>query len=254
MGKLRIAVSNKIIGVGLRSGGVTIVNSEYLKAESRRDFGIEAEIVRMGGMFSPDSDALASAHAARRVVRGGPLSMLSVCRIEPNKRIDWLLRALAVAEKTVVAPLSGPLSSVVDWQLELAGKGSKLEELKALAETLGIGDRVHFHGFVSDEALGGLYASADVFLMPAVQGYGIPALEAIERGIPVLLHRESGISDMLLDTPWAVVLEGGEENLPGAIARAVESVLEGRQRGVEPPRLATEDEWAERVAGVCGWL
>ena len=49
MGKLRIAVSNRIIGYGLRSGGKTIVTSEFLKSECRRDFGVKAEIVRMGG-------------------------------------------------------------------------------------------------------------------------------------------------------------------------------------------------------------
>ena len=35
--------------------------------------------------------------------------------------------------------------------------------------------------------------------MPAVQGYGIPAIESLQRGIPVLLHRESGVSDILLE-------------------------------------------------------
>src|SRR5437868_5642895 len=48
--RLRLSISNKIVGVGLRSGGTTIVTSEFLKAECRKDFGVEAQIARLGGL------------------------------------------------------------------------------------------------------------------------------------------------------------------------------------------------------------
>ena len=254
MHRLRLAISNKIIGFGLRSGGTTIVNSEFLKSECRKDFDIEAQIVRMGGL-PPDTEGRPPAwQTVRHVLPGGHFSMLSVCRIEPNKRLDWLLRSVAALEHGNVAPLSAPLSSLVDWHLDLAGKGSLLVELTALAATLGIADRVHFHGFVSDEDLAGLYSRADLFLMPAVQGYGLPALEAIDRGIPVLLHRESGVSDVLLDTPWAIVCHGEAPQLTPALATAVSSILEGRHHNVPPPQLPTEPQWAQRVSELCHWL
>ena len=103
------------------------------------------------------------AKVAREIVPGGPLRMLSVCRIEANKRIDWLLRALHTLEQSAEAPLTGRLSELVDWHLDLAGKGSLIAELTQLAQTLGIADRVHFHGFVSDEDLDRMYAAADLF-------------------------------------------------------------------------------------------
>jgi len=90
--------------------------------------------------------------------------------------------------------------------------------------------------------------------MPAVQGYGIPAIESLQRGIPVLLHRESGVSDILLDTPWATVLTGSEENLTSALRSAIDGVLQGRHHSVAQPNLPTEDTWAEQVALLCGWL
>lgn len=246
--RVRIAISSAIVGYGLRSGGTTIVTSEYLKGECRKDFGVEAQIVRMGGLATG-----VEAKVAREIVPGGPLRMLSVCRIEANKRIDWLLRALHTLEQSAEAPLTGRLSELVDWHLDLAGKGSLIAELTQLAQTLGIADRVHFHGFVSDEDLDRLYAAADLFLMPAVQGYGIPAIEALERGLPVLLHRESGVSDILLDTPWATVLSGGEEGAAAALARAIAALLDGGYRNVPRPGLPTEAEWAGRVAELCGW-
>ncbi len=236
--RLRIALSNKLIGHGLRSGGVTTVNSTYLQAECRREFNMHAEIVRMGGLPSP------APVRARRVE--GTLRMLSVCRIEPNKRIDWILRALSHLHRE-------GMQGVVDWHLDVAGKGSQLAELTALAAELGLAEHVTFHGFVPDTTLEDLYQGAHLFLMPAVQGYGIPALEALQRSLPVLLHRESGVSDLLLETPWATVMEGGEVRMVPALQAAMASVAACRQCGVPLPALPTEESWAEGVASLFGY-
>jgi glycosyltransferase involved in cell wall biosynthesis len=239
--KLRIAVSNRIIGHGLRSGGKTIVTSEYLRSECRKDFNVEAKIARMGGLTPSSSPAI------RPVDR--QLRMFSVCRIEANKRIDWILRSLAELEQAQT-----PLSARIDWRLDLAGSGSLIPTLQAMAQDLGIGDRVHFLGFVSDQDLDSLFSQTHLFLMPAVQGYGIPAIEALQRGIPVLLHRESGVSDILLDTPWATVLTGGEDRMTTALRAAIDAVLKGKHHTIEQPHLPTEDEWAQQVATLCDWL
>ena len=217
---VRRRISNRIVGFGLRSGGATIVTSEFLRDECWRDFRVRAEIVRMGG--------LAGTFAPRNP--GNTLHLLSVCRIEPNKRIDWLLEALAELERGIVPPLEAPLSRLVDWHFDVAGQGPLLDELRALAQRLGIAQRVRFHGFVPDTDLEALYARADLFLMPAVQGYGIPAIEALGRGIPVFLHRESGVSDILLDTRWATVMEGGKANTAVALAQSIDGILHGRKR------------------------
>jgi glycosyltransferase involved in cell wall biosynthesis len=238
---IRLAVSSQIVGVGLRSGGNTIVTSEFLKAECRKDFHVEAHVARMGGLAAPE------AFRIRPVA--GELRMLSVCRVEANKRIDWILRALADLERTAPS-----LSSRVNWRVDLAGKGPLIPQLTELAASLGIAGRVHFHGFVPDSELQTLYDEAHLFLMPAVQGYGIPAIESLQRGIPVLLHRESGVSDILLETPWATVLTGGEDQMPAALSAAIDGVLTGRHHAVPPPSLPTEDGWAEQVARLCGWV
>lgn len=241
--RLRFGLSNWQIGRGMRRGdGVMIVTSEFLQRECQRDFGIRAEIARMGG--------LGDAHTFRPRLPDPQLRMLSVCRIEANKRVDWMLDALAFLER---API--PLSTRTDWRLDLAGKGSALEAMRLRAQDLGLADRVHFHGFVPDDALEQLYHQAHLFLMPAVQGYGIPAIEALQRGIPVLLHRDSGVSDILLRTPWASVLTGGKEEMAPSLERMVDWLLAGGPvMAPPPPALPTEDAWAERVARLCGYL
>ncbi len=238
---LRRWASNRLVAQGLRSGGSTIVTSEFLQKDTLRIFGVQAAIARMGGMAS------GSRFRPRPVT--SELRMLSVSRVESNKRIDWMLRALASLEKKTPT-----LSSELDWQLDIAGKGSQLDALSLMAKQLGIANRVHFHGFVSDADLSQLYDRAHLFLMPALQGYGIPATEAIYRGIPVLLHRESGVSDILLDTPWATVIHGDEASLLPGLATAIQSLRAGTALNVPPPPIPTEADWAEQVARLCHWI
>jgi glycosyltransferase involved in cell wall biosynthesis len=240
-GRVNRWVSDKIAARGLKSGGRTIVTSEYLRKEVRRVYGVDAEIARMGG--------LSGANAFRLRPVGDALRMLSVSRIESNKRIDWMMRALAEMERG-----DSPLSSRVDWTLDIAGRGSQMDAMQKMASSLGLTERIRFLGYVSDAELEKLYDEAHLFLMPAVQGYGIPAIEAISRGLPVLLHRESGVSDILLETPWATVIDGGEENMLPGLQRAIHASLDGVSLTAPLPVLPTEDAWAERVATLCGWV
>ena len=253
--RVRIAVSNRQIGRAMRrSGGVMIVTSEFLQQECQKDFHLHAEIARMGGLahqhaFRPRPVTPASQTGIAGAQRQPRLNLFSVSRIEANKRIDWLLDALSALEQ---AP--SPLSARADWHLDIAGKGSQLQAMVARAQELGLQGRVHFHGFVPDDQLEALYDRAHLFLMPAVQGYGIPAIEALQRGIPVLLHRDSGVSDILLDTPWATVLTGGKEELGAKLAGMIDWLLTNGHLTTPPPaHLPTEELWAERVATLCGY-
>lgn len=239
--RLARSLSDAITGYGLRSGGHTIVTSEYLRRECRRIFNLHADIARMGGLTA------VTTFRPRPVTT--QLRMLSVSRIESNKRIDWILYALAALESATPS-----LSARIDWRLDVAGRGSELESMQQLSASLGLSNAVHFHGYVPDAELESLYDKAHLFLMPAVQGYGIPAIEALSRGIPVLLHRDSGVSDILRTTPWATVIEGDETAMLPGLRRAVEAVVAGTQLEVALPTLPTEDQWAERVATLCSWL
>ena len=238
--RLRRLVTNRALRRGLNSGGTTIVTSEYLKAECQHLWHPPVEIVRMGGI---------AAKSFRPRAPGRQLRMLSVSRVEANKRIDWLLGALAEMEERTPA-----LSERTDWVLDIVGGGSLVDPLAEMSRQLGLKDRVAFHDFIDDTRLEAFYDQADLFLMPARQGYGIPAAEALSRGIPVLLHRESGISDVLQDTPWATVMEGGQDRTADALDRAVTRVLSQNHLNTPLPDLPTEDAWAEQVAHICGWL
>jgi glycosyltransferase involved in cell wall biosynthesis len=237
--RLRQAMSNRALRRGLNSGGTTIVSNAYVRAECESLWHPPIAMARMGGF---------AAKTFRPRVPGPQLRMLSVSRVEANKRIDWLLRALANLERRKPS-----LSQRTDWLLDIVGGGSLIEPLFDMSRKLGLDDHVAFHDFVDDPHLEAFYDQADLFLMPARQGYGLPAVEALSRGIPVLLHRESGISDILLDTPWVTVMEGGQDRMSDALDRAIAGVLSCNHLNAPPPDLPTEDDWAEQVARICGW-
>ncbi|HVB81197.1 MAG TPA: glycosyltransferase family 4 protein [Candidatus Binataceae bacterium] len=237
-GWLRRKATDAIIGWGLRSGGCTIVTSEYLKRECEQLYGGHVEIARMGGLFST------AAFRPRTV--DAELRMLSVSRVEANKRIDWVLRALAALER------EGFFRGRT-WRLDVVGTGTQAGALADMSRALGIAEHVAFHGFVGDRQLAELYERTHLFLMPAVQGYGIPTIEALYRGIPVLLHRDSGVSDILMETPWCVVARGVEENFKAALAESIERLLAKRHVNAPLPAIPSEDDWAARVALLCGW-
>jgi phosphatidylinositol alpha-1,6-mannosyltransferase len=123
--------------------------------------------------------------------------VLSVSRIDAYKGHEVVLKALAQ-----ISPDSrGNLHYVV------AGRGSHLATLKALATSLGLDDSVTWLGFVSDDDLPALYNCADLFVLctredpqaRGVEGFGMVFLEAQASGVPVIGTRAGGIPDAIVE-------------------------------------------------------
>lgn len=80
----------------------------------------------------------------------------------------------------------------------IAGTGDMLPRMIERAAALGIGHRVIFPGFVSREEGDRLYRMADLFVMPSVsEPFGIVPLEAMKHGTPVIVSRQSGVSEVI---------------------------------------------------------
>ena len=82
-----------------------------------------------------------------------------------------------------------------DIRFALAGDGPMQLDLMTKAAQAGLGDKIHFMGFLDRKTLFDLLAITDVFVMPSrSEPFGIAALEAAHFGIPSVLSRHSGIS------------------------------------------------------------
>ncbi|USQ76116.1 glycosyltransferase [Ornithinimicrobium cryptoxanthini] len=101
----------------------------------------------------------------------GPVRLLALGEAKPVKNYDVLIRALPLLD--------------VDWRLTLAGGGTQQLELRALADSLGVGDRIEWLGFVADPTP--LLIGSDLLVHPsASETFGYVLLEAAEQWLPVV--------------------------------------------------------------------
>src|SRR5918997_6278351 len=126
--------------------------------------------------------------------------------------------------------------------------------MKRLAHRLGLSDHTVFYGHVSDEKLEEIYSRANVFVMPAVQGDGLPALEALIRGVPVVMHAQSGVSEVLQGTPWVELIHGGNEDLTQGLDAMIKRLLNEDLSKCPLPAFPTASDWAENVCRLCIWI
>jgi glycosyltransferase involved in cell wall biosynthesis len=80
----------------------------------------------------------------------------------------------------------------------VSGSGDMENQIIRLASEIGLGGKVIFAGFVRGEELDKLYRAADLYVMPSVsEPFGITALEALANGTPILVSKQSGVSEVL---------------------------------------------------------
>jgi glycosyltransferase involved in cell wall biosynthesis len=181
--------------------------------------------------FRPEEDAGEHADARDRIEDLGLVPghyLLTVGRLEPRKNHSGLLRAFALLP-TDVPPLvvAGP-------------RHFGYEEALRLVDELGLAQRVRFLHDVGDDLLPALYRHARLFVFPSwAEGFGLPPLEAMASGVPVIVARGSALSEV---TEGAGVLVDPAD--PVEIAAALRRVLadeslarhlahRGRQRALQ---------------------
>jgi glycosyltransferase involved in cell wall biosynthesis len=126
--------------------------------------------------------------------------ILAVGTLEPRKNLAILLRAFAA------------IRDDVPHRLVLAGpEGWLNDELHDTARELELGDRLLLTGFADDETLGGWYSSADLVAYPSrYEGFGLPMLEAMACGAPVLASGASALPEVGGDA--AVYVDPGDQS------------------------------------------
>jgi glycosyltransferase involved in cell wall biosynthesis len=189
-----------------------------------------------------DPDAVWAA-VRSRLPRVEPRFILYLGGIDPRKNIDRLLAAYA------------RLPSDVRCHHQLVVVCRMLSSEQALLERrlreLGIPDRVHFPGFVSDEDLRLLYQATELFVFPSLyEGYGLPVAEAIACGAPVVAARTSSLVELVQEESALFDPEDVD-----AIASVLERALtdEGLRATLRASRLEGRHTWksvAERTAAV----
>jgi len=80
----------------------------------------------------------------------------------------------------------------------MAGSGDLMHRAIEMAAELGIGHKVFFTGFLQGDELKKIYKMADVYVMTSVsEPFGIVPLEALDNDTPVIISKQSGVSEVL---------------------------------------------------------
>jgi glycosyltransferase involved in cell wall biosynthesis len=178
---------------------------------------------------------------ARRRVGAGEEFLLAVGTIEPRKNLPTLVAAF---EEVVRARPSSPLRLVV-----AGGRGWMSEATFGAFEKSEARERIVLAGYLEDRDLRALYSSCRAFVYPSVyEGFGLPPLEAMRCGAPVIAGRTPAVSEV---TSGAARLFDPSDT--SGLARALLGLLddEGARRELSRAglRRAAEFSW-QRTARV----
>jgi glycosyltransferase involved in cell wall biosynthesis len=208
--------------------------SQSTKADIVSILGVEPDRVSVTPLGVDERFRPASADAIARLRHDRGLDrpfILAVGTLEPRKNLPTLLRAFA------------RIANDIAHDLVLVGPAGWLTgELETTLTQLRLGGRVRLTGYVDDAELPVWYAAASAFVFPSLyEGFGLPVLEAMACGAPVITSDVSALPEVAGDAAL-LVNPLDDVALAEAITRVVQDpVLAAslRERGVERARCFT---------------
>ncbi len=196
----------RLVPAILRESRAVIVGSQATGAHVIAAYGLGADRVRV---IADGYDPAEFAPVGPATDDGGVPYVLYVGNLLPHKNLPRLIEAVGRAAR------HSPV------RLVIAGRGAprRLAELRKLAESAG--SRLELMPYVSRQALPALYRGASLVAMPSLaEGFGLPALEAMACGTPVVVGKTSAMPEVVGD---AGLLVDPEDT--GAISDAILRLL-----------------------------
>ena len=168
-----------------------------------------------GTRFRPDPTVDRAAMRRRYGLDPNRHVFLFVGRVDQEKRLDVLLRALALLKRD-------------DIQVGITGRGRYFAEVQRMARQLNLGDRVVFTGYVPADDLPGLLNSVDIFAMPSeAELQSIATLESMSCGRPVLAANARALPELVKDGVNGYLFTPGD---PADAARRMAQLVDERDR------------------------
>ncbi len=250
-----LAASTRILA---RKADIVIAISHATAADVRRDYGLPADRIRVihqgwdPELAAPVGDRRLQA-ARERYGLTRPY-LLSIGSLRPGKNILRLIEAYARMIGATAPPGStaeparggaGPAKTPAEHDLVLAGKDDWPKGATARAvRDAGLDGRVHITGYVPRDVLTALLQGAAAFVFPSLhEGFGVPPLEAMGAGVPVITSRVGSIPEVVGDAARAI-----DPYDPVDMARGMTEVLADasvRARMIEAGRKqAARFSWA----------
>ena len=167
-----------------------IVNSNYMKNELQRLFGLPYEkinVIPNGVDLNLYDNIERDYDFRRRYAMDNEKIILFIGRLVYEKGIQNLIAAMPKV-----------LAHYNDAKLIVAGKGGMIDELRAQVNHLGLGNKVYFTGYLGSKDVQRMYKCADVAVFPSTyEPFGIVALEGMLSGTPVVVSDVGGLNEIV---------------------------------------------------------
>jgi alpha-1,3-rhamnosyl/mannosyltransferase len=205
--------------LALRTARVTLAISAATKSDLVRFFHIDPQRIVVTPLaaaahFQPPSRS--EIDRVRQQYALPPRYVLYFGSNKPHKNVPRLVEAFA---RLGIGDRGSEIRLVVAGQWD-----ARYPEAKHAAERLGLQDAVRFIGPVKDAELPGLYGGAELFVFPSeYEGFGLPVLEALACGAPVVCGNRSSLPEVAGDA--ALLCDPRDVN---SLAEAIEQVLTDR--------------------------
>ncbi len=198
---------------------ILLTPSEATKSDLQLYYRVAAERIVVTPLAPTLSVILQPSELLRKLQIGARQYVLSISRLEKKKNTALLVRAFAQLKRKLGA--GNPLTLVLTGSF---GYGE--QEIRRVIEEEKITDFVRLTGYVSDEDASILLSNAMCFAFPSVaEGFGIPVLEAMEHGTPVIASNIAVMREVCGD---AAVLVSPNDVL--ALSSAIESMMNAATR------------------------
>jgi glycosyltransferase involved in cell wall biosynthesis len=173
--------------LGLDEADLVIANSHFTKDECVKYFHADPAKIIPIHLAIDKEEVLAETKKFDVAGSAGEKFVLFLGRLTMQKGPEYFLRAAAKAVK--FCP---------ELRFIVAGSGEKFSALVELASQLKISHKVFFTGFLQGEDIRRVLQKADLFVMSSVtEPFGLTALEAIKAGVPCIVSRTAGVSEIL---------------------------------------------------------
>ena len=125
-----------------------------------------------------------------------------VCHIPPEKKgkIVLFLGRITMQKgpEYFLAAAKKVIDTIDNVKFIMAGSGDMMHRIIEMAAQMGIGNKVLFTGFLNGKDVDRAYKMADLYVMPSVsEPFGIASLEAMNRNVPVLVSKQSGVAEVV---------------------------------------------------------
>jgi UDP-glucose:(heptosyl)LPS alpha-1,3-glucosyltransferase len=138
------------------------------------------------------------------------------------------------------------LAEAPEWDLVIAGDGDE-RHYRQLAESLGVGDAVHWLGVVRD--VEAIYEMADAFVLPSrYETFSLVTFEAAASGVAVLACPVNGVRELIDDGVNGFLIDQSPHTIAARLKRLAEDPTLRSELGLAARRSALEFSWAQMVS------